>query len=75
MVILSSVACVAAWFCHFWQPTSEAVLGDTVKIGRRGSLSGTLTVLGVQASCYCPLWLLLQLLSCCRSCRLLPLLL
>lgn len=35
-------------YCIVGEPTSEAVLGDTVKIGRRGSLSGTLTVLGVQ---------------------------
>ncbi len=30
------------------EPTSVARLGDTVKIGRRGSLSGTVTVAGVQ---------------------------
>ncbi len=30
------------------EPTSVARLGDTVKIGRRGSLSGTVTVTGVQ---------------------------
>jgi succinyl-diaminopimelate desuccinylase len=30
------------------EPTSVARLGDTVKIGRRGSLSGTVTVSGVQ---------------------------
>lgn len=30
------------------EPTSIARLGDTVKIGRRGSLSGTVTVTGVQ---------------------------
>ncbi len=30
------------------EPTSVARLGDTVKIGRRGSLSGTVTVAGMQ---------------------------
>jgi succinyl-diaminopimelate desuccinylase len=30
------------------EPTSVARLGDTVKIGRRGSLSGTVTIAGVQ---------------------------
>jgi len=35
-------------FCIVGEPTSDKVLGDTLKIGRRGSLSGTLTVTGVQ---------------------------
>ncbi|HLT19043.1 MAG TPA: succinyl-diaminopimelate desuccinylase, partial [Thermomicrobiales bacterium] len=35
-------------FCIVGEPTSSAVLGDTIKNGRRGSLSGTLRVLGVQ---------------------------
>jgi succinyl-diaminopimelate desuccinylase len=30
------------------EPTSDRVLGDTVKIGRRGSMSGILTVHGIQ---------------------------
>jgi succinyl-diaminopimelate desuccinylase len=35
-------------WCVVGEPTSHAELGDTVKIGRRGSLSGRLTVHGVQ---------------------------
>jgi succinyl-diaminopimelate desuccinylase len=35
-------------WCVVGEPSSESVLGDTVKIGRRGSLSGRLTVHGVQ---------------------------
>jgi succinyl-diaminopimelate desuccinylase len=35
-------------WCIVGEPTSGAVLGDTVKIGRRGSLSGRLTVHGIQ---------------------------
>jgi succinyl-diaminopimelate desuccinylase len=34
--------------CLVGEPTSAAVLGDMVKIGRRGSLTGRLTVHGVQ---------------------------
>jgi succinyl-diaminopimelate desuccinylase len=34
--------------CIVGEPTSAAVLGDMVKIGRRGSLNGRLTVSGVQ---------------------------
>jgi succinyl-diaminopimelate desuccinylase len=34
--------------CVVGEPSSEAQLGDTIKIGRRGSLSGRLTVHGVQ---------------------------
>ena len=35
-------------WCLVGEPSSVKTLGDTVKIGRRGSLSGTLTVQGVQ---------------------------
>ena len=35
-------------WCLVGEPSSERVLGDTMKIGRRGSLSGRLTVHGVQ---------------------------
>ena len=35
-------------FCIVGEPTSVDVLGDTIKNGRRGSLSGRLTVLGKQ---------------------------
>lgn len=35
-------------WCVVGEPTSHGRLGDTVKIGRRGSLSGRLTVHGVQ---------------------------
>lgn len=35
-------------FCVVGEPTSRAVLGDTVKIGRRGSLSAQITVPGKQ---------------------------
>jgi succinyl-diaminopimelate desuccinylase len=35
-------------WCVIGEPTSDAMLGDTVKIGRRGSLSGILTVHGTQ---------------------------
>ncbi len=35
-------------WCLVGEPSSEKVLGDTIKIGRRGSLSGRLTVHGVQ---------------------------
>jgi succinyl-diaminopimelate desuccinylase len=34
--------------CLVGEPTNAAVLGDTIKIGRRGSLTGTLTVPGTQ---------------------------
>jgi succinyl-diaminopimelate desuccinylase len=34
--------------CIVGEPTNAAVLGDMVKIGRRGSLTGTLTVHGTQ---------------------------
>jgi succinyl-diaminopimelate desuccinylase len=35
-------------WCLVGEPSSEKRLGDTIKIGRRGSLSGRLTVHGVQ---------------------------
>ena len=35
-------------WCLIGEPSSEDALGDTLKIGRRGSLSGRLTVHGVQ---------------------------
>jgi succinyl-diaminopimelate desuccinylase len=35
-------------WCLVGEPSSEKAFGDTVKIGRRGSLSGRLTVHGVQ---------------------------
>jgi succinyl-diaminopimelate desuccinylase len=35
-------------WCLVGEPSSESTLGDTIKIGRRGSLSGRLTVHGVQ---------------------------
>jgi succinyl-diaminopimelate desuccinylase len=35
-------------WCLIGEPSSEESLGDTIKIGRRGSLSGRLTVHGIQ---------------------------
>jgi len=35
-------------WCVVGEPTSAEVLGDTIKVGRRGSLSGRLTVHGIQ---------------------------
>ena len=35
-------------WCLVGEPSSEITLGDTIKIGRRGSLSGRLTVHGIQ---------------------------
>ncbi|MBI1194954.1 MAG: succinyl-diaminopimelate desuccinylase [Gammaproteobacteria bacterium] len=35
-------------WCLVGEPSSEKALGDTIKNGRRGSLSGTLTVRGIQ---------------------------
>jgi succinyl-diaminopimelate desuccinylase len=35
-------------FCLVGEPTSVAALGDTIKIGRRGSISAAITVNGVQ---------------------------
>ncbi|MBN9668881.1 succinyl-diaminopimelate desuccinylase [Roseibium aggregatum] len=34
--------------CIVGEPTNPEVLGDAIKVGRRGSLSGTVTVTGVQ---------------------------
>ena len=36
-------------YCVVGEPSSSEALGDTVRIGRRGSLSGLMTVRGVQA--------------------------
>jgi succinyl-diaminopimelate desuccinylase len=35
-------------FCVVAEPSSQQEFGDTIRIGRRGSLSGTLTVEGIQ---------------------------
>ncbi|MDH3673623.1 MAG: succinyl-diaminopimelate desuccinylase [Gammaproteobacteria bacterium] len=35
-------------YCIVGEPTSVSAIGDTIKVGRRGSLNGTLTVHGVQ---------------------------
>ena len=35
-------------WCVMGEPSSEVSIGDTIKVGRRGSLSGRLTVHGVQ---------------------------
>jgi succinyl-diaminopimelate desuccinylase len=35
-------------WCLVGEPSSEAAIGDTIKVGRRGSLSGRLTVHGIQ---------------------------
>jgi succinyl-diaminopimelate desuccinylase len=35
-------------WCVVGEPSSETTVGDTIKIGRRGSLSGRLTVHGIQ---------------------------
>lgn len=35
-------------WCVVGEPSSERTIGDTIKVGRRGSLSGRLTVHGVQ---------------------------
>jgi succinyl-diaminopimelate desuccinylase len=34
--------------CLLGEPTNPQALGDTIKIGRRGSMNGTLTVTGIQ---------------------------
>ena len=34
--------------CLLGEPTNAAELGDTIKVGRRGSVNGTLTVIGKQ---------------------------
>lgn len=40
--------------CLVGEPTSEERLGDTAKIGRRGSLNGHLVVKGIQGHCAYP---------------------
>ena len=35
-------------YCVVGEPSSEAVIGDIIKVGRRGSFSGRLTVHGIQ---------------------------
>src|ERR1700753_1623582 len=35
-------------YCVVGEPSSEHVIGDTIKVGRRGSFSGRLTVHGIQ---------------------------
>jgi succinyl-diaminopimelate desuccinylase len=47
MQVLESRGDKIDW-CVIGEPTSHQSLGDTIKIGRRGSLSGLLTVHGVQ---------------------------
>ena len=47
MDVLTARAEQIDW-CIVGEPTSQDVLGDTIKVGRRGSLSGRLTVHGVQ---------------------------
>ena len=42
-------------YCVIGEPSSTAELGDTVKIGRRGSLSGIMTIRGVQGHVAYPL--------------------
>jgi succinyl-diaminopimelate desuccinylase len=42
-------------YCVVGEPSSTAKLGDTVKIGRRGSLSGLMTIRGVQGHVAYPL--------------------
>ena len=42
-------------YCVVGEPSSTAKLGDTIKIGRRGSLSGIMTIRGVQGHVAYPL--------------------
>jgi succinyl-diaminopimelate desuccinylase len=42
-------------YCVVGEPSSAARLGDTVRIGRRGSLSGVMTIRGVQGHVAYPL--------------------
>ena len=42
-------------WCVLGEPSSQDVLGDTIRIGRRGSLSGILTVRGMQGHVAYPL--------------------
>lgn len=39
---------IAFDYCLVGEPSSQTTLGDTIKIGRRGSLSGRLTIRGIQ---------------------------
>ena len=43
-------------YCIVGEPTCVDALGDTIKNGRRGSLSGTLTVKGIQGHIAYPFW-------------------
>ncbi len=42
-------------WCVIGEPSSESALGDTVRIGRRGSLTGLMTIRGVQGHVAYPL--------------------
>jgi succinyl-diaminopimelate desuccinylase len=42
-------------YCVVGEPSSDAALGDTVRIGRRGSLSGIMTIRGAQGHVAYPL--------------------
>jgi succinyl-diaminopimelate desuccinylase len=42
-------------YCVVGEPSSDEVLGDTVRIGRRGSLSGSMTIRGTQGHVAYPL--------------------
>lgn len=42
-------------YCVVGEPSSDEVLGDTVRIGRRGSLSGIMTIRGAQGHVAYPL--------------------
>jgi succinyl-diaminopimelate desuccinylase len=42
-------------YCVVGEPSSDTVLGDTVRIGRRGSLSGMMTIRGAQGHVAYPL--------------------
>ena len=42
-------------FCVVGEPSSAERLGDTVRVGRRGSLSGIMTIRGVQGHVAYPL--------------------
>jgi succinyl-diaminopimelate desuccinylase len=42
-------------YCVVGEPSSAATLGDTVRVGRRGSLSGIMTIRGVQGHVAYPL--------------------
>ena len=44
----SATRAAASTYCIVGEPSSQQAFGDTVRIGRRGSLSGRLTVQGVQ---------------------------